>query len=124
LIDADQELIDVDQELIDVDRKLIDFNQKSININRKCLETRTLDGSQPRQLLLWIVARVDLRMRLGDAAVFVDDVGDPFREFVFRRLRGTVGEADPAIGVAKELKGEFEFLGEVSVAGDVVETGT
>jgi hypothetical protein len=41
-------------------------------------------------------------MRLGDAAVFIDDVGDPLCVLVGRRCGGAVGQADFAIGVAEQ----------------------
>ena len=62
-------------------------------------------------------------MRLGDAAVLVDDVGDPLRVFVFRRVGCTVGDTDLAVGVTQQREGEAEFLGEAGVGVDVVETG-
>jgi len=62
-------------------------------------------------------------MRLGDAAVLVDDVGDPLRVFVFRRVGGTVSDTDLAVGVTQQRKGEAEFLGEAGVGVDVVEAG-
>jgi hypothetical protein len=62
-------------------------------------------------------------VRLGDAALLVDDVGDPLRVFVFRRVGGTVGDTDLAVGVTQQREGEVEFLGEAGVGGDIVETG-
>jgi len=62
-------------------------------------------------------------MCLGDAAVLVDDVGDPLRVFVFRRVGGAVGDTDLAVGVTQQREGEAEFLGEAGVGVDVVETG-
>ena len=61
-------------------------------------------------------------MGLGDPALLVDDVGDPFRVLVGWRSGGAVGQADLPIGVAQQLEGKFEFLGEVGVGFDVVET--
>jgi hypothetical protein len=80
------------------------------------------DGSQPRQLILRVASRIDLRMRFGDAAVFVDHVRDAFCELVFRCIGGAVRDPDTAVGVAEQRKGEVELLGEVGVVGDVVET--
>jgi hypothetical protein len=51
-------------------------------------------------------------MRLGDPSVLVDDVGDPFRVLVFRRVGGAVGDADLSIGVAEQREGEIELLRE------------
>ncbi len=99
LIDGDQKLIHIDRELIDVNQKSIDIDQESIDIDQKCIEIRTLGRLQPRQLLLRIVSRVHLRMRLGDSAVLIDDVGDPLRVFVFRRIGGAVSDTDLAVGV-------------------------
>jgi hypothetical protein len=62
-------------------------------------------------------------MRLGDAALLVDDVGDPLRVFVFRRVGGAVGDTDLAVGVTQQREGEAELLGETGVGVDVVETG-
>ena len=123
MIDIDQKLIDIDQELIDVNQKSIDIDQESIDIDQKCIEFRTLGRLQRRQLLLRIVSRVHLRMRLGDAALLVDEVGDPFRVFVFGRGGGTVGETDLAVGVTEQREGEAEFRGEAGVGIDVVEAG-
>jgi hypothetical protein len=61
---------------------------------------------------------------LGDAALFVDDVGDPLRELIVGRSGGAVRQADLAIGVAEQREGEAEFLCEVGVVFDVIETGT
>jgi hypothetical protein len=61
-------------------------------------------------------------MRLRDAAFLVDQVRDPLRVFVRWRSGSPVGQADFAIGVAEKWEGEFEFLGEVGVGFDVVET--
>jgi hypothetical protein len=49
-------------------------------------------------------------MRLGDSALLVDDVGDPFGVFVFRRTGGAVGDADLAVGVAEQGEGEVVNL--------------
>jgi hypothetical protein len=61
-------------------------------------------------------------MRLGDTAIFVDDIGDPLCVLVGRRRSGAVGQADLAVGVAEQGEGETEFLGETGVGFDVVET--
>lgn len=61
-------------------------------------------------------------MRLSDTAVLVDDVGDAFGVFVARRIGGAVGDADTAVGVAEQRKGEVELLRETGVVGGVVET--
>jgi len=123
LIDGDQKLIHFDQESIDVDQESIGIDHESINVDQKCIEIRTLGRLQPRQLLLRIVSWVHLRMGLGDAAFLVDEVGDPFRVFVFRRVGGAVGDTDLAVGVTQQGEGEFVFLSEAGVGVDVVETG-
>jgi hypothetical protein len=56
-------------------------------------------------------------------ALLVDDVGDPFGVFVFRRFGGSVGDADLAVGVAEQGEGEVELVGKAGVGVDVVETG-
>ena len=61
-------------------------------------------------------------MRFSDAALLVDHVGDAFCVFVLRRIGGTVGDADTAVGVAEEWEGEVELLRKVGVVGRVVET--
>jgi len=58
---------------------------------------------------------------LGDLPVLVDDVCDPFRVLVFRRVGGAVGDADLAVGVAQQREGKIEFLREAGVVGGVVE---
>ncbi len=60
-------------------------------------------------------------MRLRDLAVFVDDVGDAAGVFVFRRIGGSVGDADLAFGVAEEGEGEVVFFGEALVFFGAVE---
>ena len=65
--------------------------------------------------------RVDLRVHLRDLAVLVDDVGDPFRVLVLRRVGGAVGDADLAVGVAQQREGKIELLRETGVVGGVVE---
>ena len=62
-------------------------------------------------------------MHLGDASLLVDHVGDPLRGLVRRRCGGAVGQADLSVGVAEKWEGEAEFLGEMGVGFDVVETG-
>ena len=62
-------------------------------------------------------------MRLGDPALLVDDVRDPFGVFVLRRFGGSVGDADLAVGVAEQREGEGELVGKARVGVDVVETG-
>jgi hypothetical protein len=62
-------------------------------------------------------------MRLGDAALFVDYIGDPLRVLVAGRGGSAVGQPDFAIGVAEQREGEAELLGEMAVGLDVVETG-
>jgi len=61
-------------------------------------------------------------MRLGDLPVFVDDVRDPLRVFVFWRFGCAVRESDLSIGVAQQREWEIELLGELRVCGDVIET--
>ena len=61
-------------------------------------------------------------MRLSDTAVLVDNVGDAFGVFVARRIGGAVGDADTAVGVAEQRKGEVELLRETGIVGGVVET--
>jgi hypothetical protein len=61
-------------------------------------------------------------VRLGDSAALIDDIGDAFGVFVARRIRGAVGDADAAVGVAEQRKGEVELLRETGVVGGVVET--
>lgn len=62
-------------------------------------------------------------MRLRDLAVFVDDVRNAAGVLVARALGGAVGDADAALGVAEQRKGELVLLGELGVGGDVVEAG-
>jgi hypothetical protein len=61
-------------------------------------------------------------VRFGDAAVLVDDVGDPFRVLIARRAGGAISEADFAIGVAQQREREVELFGKAGVGGYVVET--
>jgi len=60
-------------------------------------------------------------MRLRNLPVLVDDVGDAARVLVLFRLRRAVSDADLAIGVAQERKGEVEFLRELRVRFAIVE---
>ena len=62
-------------------------------------------------------------MRLGDAALLVDDVGDSLRILVIWRGGGAVRKTDFPVGVAEEWEGEVEFPGEAGVGVDVIETG-
>src|SRR5205085_784473 len=77
--------------------------------------------SHPRQLLLRIALRIDLRIRLGDFSVLVDDVGDAFGVLVLRLGGRAVGEPDLAVGVAQQGEVELELFGEAAVGVDVVE---
>ena len=61
-------------------------------------------------------------MRLRDAAVFVDHIGDAARVLVLRGLGGAVREADLVIGVAEQWEGEVELLREGGVLFLRVET--
>jgi hypothetical protein len=61
-------------------------------------------------------------MRLGDLPLLVDDIRDPFRVLVLRRLGRAVRDPDLAIGVAQQREGEVVLLGELRVRGDVIET--
>jgi hypothetical protein len=61
-------------------------------------------------------------MRLGDAALFVDQVPDAAGVFVFRRDGGAVGDADLPIGIAQQREGKFVFLRKLRIVFDVVET--
>jgi len=54
-------------------------------------------------------------VRLRDVAVLVDDVGDAAGVRVALVLARAVGEAELAVGVAEELEGELELLGEGGV---------
>ena len=78
---------------------------------------------QRRQLFVRVLCRIHLRVRLGDHAVFVDDVGDAFRVFVLRAFGGAVGEADLLLRVAEEGEVEVVFGGEGGVFLLVVEAG-
>jgi hypothetical protein len=62
-------------------------------------------------------------MRLSDAAVFVDDVGDPLRVLIFRRFGGAIGDTNLAVSVTQKGEGETELLGEAGVGVDIVEAG-
>jgi len=59
---------------------------------------------------------------LRDHAVLVDHVRDAARVFVFRRVAGTIGDSDGAIGVAEQGEREVELLGEVAILRGRVET--
>ena len=61
-------------------------------------------------------------MRFGDAAVFVDDVGDAAGVFVAGARGGTVGQADPAVRVTQQWEGKPELTGEAGVLLSGVET--
>ena len=121
--EVDQKLITVERLSFDGERKSFDGEQQSFNVDRKCVEIRTLGGSHPRQLLLRVTPRIHLDVGLGDSALLVDDVGDPLGVFVFRRRGGAVSDADLAVGIAEQGKGEVELIGEAGVGIDVVETG-
>jgi hypothetical protein len=54
-------------------------------------------------------------MRLGDAAVLVDHVGDPLRVFVLLARRCAVREADAAIFIAQQRERKIELLRELCV---------
>jgi hypothetical protein len=54
-------------------------------------------------------------MRLGDDAVFIDDVGDAARVFVLLAVARAVSQADLPLRVADQRKGEVEFLGEALI---------
>jgi hypothetical protein len=63
-------------------------------------------------------------MRLGDPSVLVDDVGDPFRILILRRIGSTVRDPDLAIGVAQQGEREIKLLGESRVRIRIIETRT
>lgn len=77
---------------------------------------------QRLQLLRRVTPRIDLPMRFGDLPLLVDDVRDPFRIFVLRRISRAVRETDFAIGVAQKREREVILLGELRVGGGVIET--
>jgi hypothetical protein len=60
-------------------------------------------------------------MRLGDLPLLVDDVRDPFRVLVLRRIRSAVRESDFAIGVAEQRELEVELFGELRIPFNVIE---
>ena len=62
-------------------------------------------------------------MRCSDAAVFVDQVGNPLRVLIAWRGRRTVGDADLAIGIAEQRERKFVFLRESGVVLRLVEAG-
>ena len=61
-------------------------------------------------------------MRLGDLPLLVDDVRDPFRVFVLRRLGRAVREPDLTLGVAQQRERKIELFGELRIRSDVIET--
>ena len=61
-------------------------------------------------------------MRLGDLPLLVNDVRDPFRVLVLRRIGGTVRDPDFAIGVAQQREREVVLLGELRVGSGIIET--
>ena len=73
------------------------------------------------ELLPRIRRRIHLRMRLGDAAVLVDHVGDAARVLVFRRVGGAVRDADGSLRVAQEGEGELVLFGEALIGPLVIE---
>lgn len=61
-------------------------------------------------------------MRLGNLSLLVDDVRDPFRVFVFRRISRAVRDSDLAIRVAQQREREVVLFRELRIRGDVIET--
>src|SRR5437868_12064953 len=78
---------------------------------------------QRSELLLRIRARIDLRIRGSDAAVFVDEIRNPLRVLVLGRARRAVCNADLPVGVAEQREGKFVFLREFRVVLRLVEAG-
>jgi len=76
---------------------------------------------QGLELFLRVRARVDFRMRFRNLSVLVDHVGDAARVLVFRRVGGTVRDADLAVGVAEERVRKVVLLRELRVVLDAVE---
>jgi hypothetical protein len=60
-------------------------------------------------------------VRLRDPAVLVDDVRDPSREGIRRRVGRGVRDADLPIGVAQQREGKVELFGEAAILLDTVE---
>jgi hypothetical protein len=60
-------------------------------------------------------------MRLRDVPVLVDDVRDPFRVLVLRRISSAVCQSDLPIRIAQQRKREVILLGELRVRGRVIE---
>jgi hypothetical protein len=79
--------------------------------------------SQSQKLRLRIRLRIHFRVRLGDASVLADHIGDALRKFVARRIRRTISDPDLAVGVTKQRKREVELLREMRIVRNVVETG-
>ena len=65
--------------------------------------------------------RLDVRERMGDEAVLVDDVGDPVRVPRVRLVAGPVGKTDLAIHIAEQREEEIELLRECRVFLDRIE---
>jgi len=84
---------------------------------------RLRKGSQRCELFLRIRARVDFRMDLRDAALFVDQVRDAASVLIFRRFGRAVRQTDLVVGIAQQREVELLFLGEFPVRFDAVETG-
>jgi hypothetical protein len=61
-------------------------------------------------------------MRLGDFPLLIDDVRDPLRVFIFRRIRRAVREPDLPIGIAQQREGKVVLFGELRVGSSVIET--
>ena len=78
---------------------------------------------QSRELLLRIRARIDLGIRCSDAAVFVDQIGNPLRVLIAWRGRRAVRDADLAVRVAEQGKRKFVLLRESGVVLGRVEAG-
>ena len=62
-------------------------------------------------------------MHLRDFPVLVDDVRDAFRVLILRIRRGAVRQAEFAVDIGEQWKGELVLLGESRIVGGRIEAG-